>query len=205
MPVPVLERGRRARGAGRIAHQRHRRFRAGRRVPRRAARVAGAVPAGCGNGQSGSRGSGHRIGNGAVPARGTARATRAVRCSGRNRMGPAETEPQRAGVGDMNTWLVNATGVLAVGTFALRVAGPALRSRITLSARVQYLMTLATVVLLAALVVTSGLLEGGEFVGPARPAGVLVGGVLAWRRAPFVVVVLAAAAVAAGLRLLGVP
>jgi len=105
----------------------------------------------------------------------------------------------------MNTLLVTATGVLAVGTFAFRFAGPALRSRITLSARVQYLMTLATVVLLAALVVTSGLLEGGEFVGPARPAGVLVGGVLAWRRAPFVVVVLAAAAVAAGLRLLGVP
>jgi hypothetical protein len=43
------------------------------------------------------------------------------------------------------------------------------------------------------------------FAGMARPAGVAVGAVLAWRRAPFVVVVFAAAAVAAGLRLLGVP
>jgi hypothetical protein len=34
---------------------------------------------------------------------------------------------------------------------------------------------------------------------------VLVGGVLAWRRAPFVIVVLAAAATAAVLRLVGVP
>jgi len=105
----------------------------------------------------------------------------------------------------MNTLLLTASGVLALGTFAFRFAGPMLRSRITLSARVQHLMTLATVVLLAALVVTSGLFESGEFAGPARPAGVLVGGVLAWRRAPFVIVVLAAAAVAAGLRLLGVP
>jgi hypothetical protein len=35
--------------------------------------------------------------------------------------------------------------------------------------------------------------------------GVLVGGALAWRKAPFVLVVVAAAATAAGLRLLGVP
>jgi hypothetical protein len=34
---------------------------------------------------------------------------------------------------------------------------------------------------------------------------VLAGGVLAWRKAPFLVVVLAAAAVTAILRLLGVP
>jgi hypothetical protein len=34
---------------------------------------------------------------------------------------------------------------------------------------------------------------------------VLAGGILAWRRAPFVVIVLVAAAVAAGLRAIGVP
>jgi len=34
---------------------------------------------------------------------------------------------------------------------------------------------------------------------------VLVGGVLAWRKAPFLVVVIAAAGTAAVLRLLGVP
>lgn len=105
----------------------------------------------------------------------------------------------------MTTSLVIATFVLAGGTFAFRFAGPALRTRITLSPKVEHLMATATVVLLAALVVTASLLEAGEFAGFARPAGVLVGGVLAWRKAPFVVIVLAAATTAAGLRLLGVP
>lgn len=103
------------------------------------------------------------------------------------------------------TELVIATFVLAAGTFAFRFAGPVLRSRVTLAPKVERLMSTSAVVLLAALVVTASLLEGGEFAGYARPAGVLVGGVLAWRKAPFVVVVLAAALTAAGLRLLGVP
>lgn len=101
--------------------------------------------------------------------------------------------------------LVVATVVLGAGTFAFRVAGPALRSRVTLSDRAEQLMATAAVVLLAALVGTSALLEDGGFAGVARPAGVAVGGLLAWRKVPFVVVVLAAAATAAGLRLLGVP
>jgi branched-subunit amino acid transport protein len=103
------------------------------------------------------------------------------------------------------TTLVVAAFVLGVGTFAFRFAGPVLRSRIELSPRVERLMAVSAVVLLAALVVTSAMLDGQEFAGIARPAGVAVGGVLAWRRAPFVVVVLAAAVTAAGLRLLGVP
>ncbi|MFC4002392.1 AzlD domain-containing protein [Prauserella oleivorans] len=101
--------------------------------------------------------------------------------------------------------LIVATVVLAAGTFAFRFAGPALRTRVELSPRVEKVMATAAVVLLAALVATSALLEDGGFVGFARPAGVAVGGVLAWRKAPFVVVVVAAAATAAGLRLLGVP
>lgn len=101
--------------------------------------------------------------------------------------------------------LVPAVVVLGAGTYAFRFAGPALRSRVKPSPRTERLMNLSAVVLLAALVATSALLEGHEFAGFARPAGVAVGGVLAWRKAPFVVVVLAAAAVAAGLRLIGVP
>jgi branched-subunit amino acid transport protein len=103
------------------------------------------------------------------------------------------------------TAIVIGVFVLGVGTFAFRFAGPLLRSRVELSARTEKLMAVAAVVLLAALVGTSALLDGDEFAGIARPAGVLVGGVLAWRKAPFVVVVIAAAATAAGLRLLGVP
>nr|WP_206314875.1 AzlD domain-containing protein [Streptomyces coryli] len=97
------------------------------------------------------------------------------------------------------------TLVLGAGTFAFRFAGPVLKSRMSLSPRVERLMAVATVVLLAALVATQTLLDNeGGFSGVARTAGVAVAGVLAWKKAPFVVVVVAAAGVAAGLRLLGV-
>lgn len=103
-----------------------------------------------------------------------------------------------------NAALIAATLVLGLGTFAFRFAGVTLRSRLTVSARTQQAMAAASVILLVALVATSTLLQGGHWAGFARPAGVLVGGLLAWRKAPFVVVVLVAAAVTAGLRLLGV-
>ncbi|MFF7654871.1 AzlD domain-containing protein [Streptomyces sp. NPDC007983] len=93
---------------------------------------------------------------------------------------------------------------LAAGTFALRFAGPLLRSRITLPPRAEKLMETSAIVLLAAVVATTALTEGHGPAGIARPAGVAVAGVLAWRKAPFLVVVLAAAGTAAGLRLLGV-
>ena len=93
---------------------------------------------------------------------------------------------------------------LAVGTYAFRLVGPLLHGRVTVPARVQELASAGAVVLLVALLVTGALTEGGGFAGWARPVGVLVGGVLAWRRAPFVVVVLGAAAATAVLRLAGV-
>ncbi|WP_370962658.1 AzlD domain-containing protein [Amycolatopsis sp. cg9] len=101
--------------------------------------------------------------------------------------------------------LLAGTVVLALGTFAFRFAGPVLRSRVKLSPKAQRLMALAAVVLLAALVAVSALTEGHGFAGFARPAGVLVAGVLAWRKAPFALVVVAAAATAALLRLAGIP
>ena len=66
------------------------------------------------------------------------------------------------------------------------------------------LTTTGVAVLLVALAATSALLQGHGFAGWARPAGVLVAGILAARRAPFPVVVIAAAAVTALLRLAGV-
>lgn len=101
--------------------------------------------------------------------------------------------------------LLAGIGILAIGTFSLRFAGPALRSRFEVPERIQQLLAVAAIVLLTALVATSALTDGHGPAGVARPAGVLVGGVLAWRKAPFVLVVVAAAATAAGLRLLGVP
>jgi branched-subunit amino acid transport protein len=98
-----------------------------------------------------------------------------------------------------------AIAVLAAGTFGFRLAGPALRSRIRVPARATRLLEVASVVLLVALVATSTLFTEHEFAGVARPAGVLVGGLLAWRRSSFVLVLLAAAATTSVLRLLGVP
>lgn len=101
--------------------------------------------------------------------------------------------------------LVAAALVLAAGTFAFRLAGPLLRDRVTFPPRVERLMEAASVVLLAALVATTALTEGHGPAGIARVAGVAVAGVLAWRKVPFLVIILAAAGVTAGLRLLGVP
>ncbi|MFE1950411.1 MULTISPECIES: AzlD domain-containing protein [Streptomyces] len=104
----------------------------------------------------------------------------------------------------MNPQLV-AVLALAAGTYAFRLAGPALHGRVELPARVQELLTTAATVLLVALLATGALMAGHEFAGWARPAGVLAGGVLAWRRAPFALVVVGAAAVTALLRLAGLP
>ncbi|WNV88794.1 AzlD domain-containing protein [Umezawaea sp. Da 62-37] len=94
--------------------------------------------------------------------------------------------------------------VLAAGTYAFRVAGPFLRDRITLSDRARGLMSTAATVLLVALVATASLTKGAHFAGWALPIGVAVGGLAAWRKAPFVLVVVLAAATTAGLRLAGV-
>ncbi|MBE9373370.1 AzlD domain-containing protein [Saccharopolyspora sp. HNM0983] len=93
---------------------------------------------------------------------------------------------------------------LAAGTYAMRLAGPLLRGRITVSERTEQLLSVAAVVLLACFVATSAVFESGEPAGWARFGGVALGGVLAWRRAPLVVVVLAAAGATALLRLAGV-
>ncbi|MFD9906358.1 AzlD domain-containing protein [Streptomyces sp. NPDC059063] len=93
--------------------------------------------------------------------------------------------------------------VLAAGTYAFRLAGPLLHGRVELPARFQELLTTGATVILVALLVTGAVAEGQEFAGLSRPAGVLVGGVLAWRRAPFVMVVMGAAGATALLRLAG--
>jgi branched-subunit amino acid transport protein len=110
---------------------------------------------------------------------------------------------------------VSWTAVLALGagTYLLRLAGIVLRDRLAVPERVERYLDLAATALLVALVATTTLTEGGGFagwarpagVGWARPAGVLVGAVAAWRRVPFVLVVVLAAGTAAGLRWLGVP
>jgi branched-subunit amino acid transport protein len=94
---------------------------------------------------------------------------------------------------------------LSGGTYAFRFAGPALRSRVSVPAWLQRLLEASAVVLLFALGLTTAVLAGHSFAGAARLTGVAVGAVLAWRRAPFLVVLLAAAATTALLRVFGIP
>ncbi|WP_395293587.1 AzlD domain-containing protein [Kitasatospora hibisci] len=94
--------------------------------------------------------------------------------------------------------------LLAAGTFAFRVVGPVLGHRLTLPDRLRHLLGVAAAVLLVALVATGAFTQGHGFAGWARPAGVLVSGVLAVRRASFLLVVVAGAATTAALRLCGV-
>jgi branched-subunit amino acid transport protein len=103
------------------------------------------------------------------------------------------------------TLVIAGIATLAAGTYAFRFSGRTLRARIAFPPRVTRLLDAAATVLLAALVATTALTQEHSFAGLARPAGVLVAGVLAWRRAPFLVVVIAAAAVTALLRLAGLP
>lgn len=100
-------------------------------------------------------------------------------------------------------WTVILT--LAAGTYLFRVAGIVLRDRLRLPQRVERYLDLAATALLLALVATAALTEDGGFAGWARPTGVLVGAIAAWRRLPFVLVVVLAAASTASLRMLGVP
>jgi branched-subunit amino acid transport protein len=94
--------------------------------------------------------------------------------------------------------------LLAVGTYAFRLSGPLLRTRTEVSERVETLLADAAIVLLMAVLTTTALTQDQQFAGFARLSGVLVAGVLAWRKAPFVVIVLAAALTTALLRLAGV-
>lgn len=101
----------------------------------------------------------------------------------------------------MTGWAV---GILAGGTYLIRLSGLLLRGRLIIPDRVSRLLDLGPTALIAALVATAALTEAGGFAGWARAAGVAVGAFAAWRRAPLLVVVLLAAAVTAGLRALGV-
>jgi branched-subunit amino acid transport protein len=97
-----------------------------------------------------------------------------------------------------------AVAALAAVTYAFRIAGPLLTGRVTIPDAAQRLFTSAAAVLLMALATPSALFTNHDFAGWARPAGVLVAGALAARRAPFPVVVLVAASVTALLRLAGI-
>jgi branched-subunit amino acid transport protein AzlD len=90
--------------------------------------------------------------------------------------------------------------VLALGTFLLKSAGPLLLGARRLPTGVQAVIDLLPAALLASLAIVSTLGDGRSIVLDARVVGLLVAGVALWKRAPFVVVVLLAAAATAMTR-----
>jgi uncharacterized membrane protein len=97
-------------------------------------------------------------------------------------------------------WIVVGT---VVGCYLLKLAGYLVPARVLEHGRTRRLVELVPVALLAALVVVEAIANGRHYDldGP-RLAGVAVGAVAVWRRAPFLVIVVAAAVTAAVLRLL---
>lgn len=99
------------------------------------------------------------------------------------------------------TWV----GVLAAAAvcFATKLAGHRVPEHWLAHPRVARVAALVTVALLAALVAVQAFTSAGELVLDARLAALAVAAVALALRAPFVVVVVLAAVVAAGLRALG--
>jgi branched-subunit amino acid transport protein len=91
---------------------------------------------------------------------------------------------------------------LAAGSYALKAIGPLLLGEREPSPSVARLLSLIAVPLLAALIVVQSLGDGQRIVLDARVPALGVAALCVWRGAPFLVTVVAAAAVAAGLRAL---
>lgn len=89
---------------------------------------------------------------------------------------------------------------LAAGGYALKAAGPLLLGDREPSPAVARLLGVLAVPLLAALIVVQTLADGDRVVLDARVPALGAAAVCVWRGAPFLVTVLVAAAVAAGLR-----
>ena len=96
------------------------------------------------------------------------------------------------------SWAVVLT--IAGGAYAFKAIGSLLGLRFTDSESAQRVLLLLPPALLTALILVWTLDGGERLVIDARLAGVAVGAVAAWRKAPFVAVVLLAAGVTAVVR-----
>lgn len=93
-------------------------------------------------------------------------------------------------------------GALALATAALKLAGPLVLGGRPLPARALNIVELLASALLAALVIVETFGNGRSLTLDARTFGVVFAAVAAIRRAPMAVIVLGAATVTAGARLL---
>lgn len=90
--------------------------------------------------------------------------------------------------------------VLAAAAYAFKLLGLVIVGSRPLPAPIERSLALVPAALLSALVVTNGFADGRDLVVDERAAGLAVAAVAAWKRAPFVVVVVLAAATTALLR-----
>jgi hypothetical protein len=91
---------------------------------------------------------------------------------------------------------------LCASAYALKAIGLVLGERLDGATSERLSLELVVVPVLAALIVIQTLSTGQRFVLDARTPALLIAAVLVWRKAPFVVIALSAAAAAALLRLL---
>jgi branched-subunit amino acid transport protein len=94
--------------------------------------------------------------------------------------------------------------LLALGgiSYGLKAVGPVLAGGRRVGLEARRTLDLVAVPLLAALILVQTLGSGNRLVADARLPALAVAALLVWRRAPFLVVVLAAAATAALVRAL---
>jgi branched-subunit amino acid transport protein len=103
-------------------------------------------------------------------------------------------------VSDASLWVLVA-GTCG-GCYLLKIAGYLVPARLLDRPAVRRAVTLLPVALLAALVVVELLAAGSSYdIDAPRIAGFAAGAIAVWRRAPFLVVIVLAAMVAAVLRL----
>ena len=95
--------------------------------------------------------------------------------------------------------------VAGVATFAIKLVGHLVPRHWLAKPQVARVAALVTVALLSALVAVQAATSGGRVVADSRLAGLAAAAVALLARAPFVVVVLVAAVVAALLRWAGLP
>ena len=93
-------------------------------------------------------------------------------------------------------------GFLTLGAYLAKLLGFTVLNLERLPEPVAELARLLPIALFAALVVITTVTDGPSISIDARLAGVTVAGVAAWRKAPFLVVVLAAMLVTGGIRAL---
>ena len=100
----------------------------------------------------------------------------------------------------MSLWVL--VGATIVGCYLFKLGGYLVPARVLDHPRIRRVVELLPVALLAALVVVEAVADGRHIdLNWPRLAGFAVGAVAVWRRAPFLVIVIAAGLTAALLRL----